>query len=169
MSQAGAVVIVAQAADDERRIERLIALSPIVLILATVEDARLLLGSSIPPMHDRQSDPDERRSDDLVVNLEEHVVRWGQQDLPLTEQEFRMMAALGREFGHSRSFSELAELTGTPYRGDADRIRSAVKRLRRKLAAAGAHVDILSVPGYGFRLSKVRRSQATTVRTPEGV
>jgi DNA-binding response OmpR family regulator len=38
------------------------------------------------------------------------------------------------------------------YLGDTDRIRSSIKRLRRKLVQSGVQVTIESVRGFGFRL-----------------
>jgi DNA-binding response OmpR family regulator len=93
--------------------------------------------------------------DELLIDLEQHIVRWGQQELLVSEQELGMMATLASEFGRACSFEELARVSGSSYLGDADRVRSAVKRLRAKLGSAGVQVRIVAVPGFGFRLAQV--------------
>ena len=90
---------------------------------------------------------------DLQVERAAHRVRWRDQVLPLTDQEFRLIDALAEEPGRALSFRELlANVWNIGAHGDASIVRAAVKRLRRKLADAGASVRIEAVRGVGFRL-----------------
>lgn len=89
---------------------------------------------------------------EMTIDLRSHQAWWQDRLLPLTEQELRILAALGRNKG-AVSFRELSEeVWGWRYDGDPDFIRSAVKRLRGKLKTVTAGERIETVRGYGFRL-----------------
>ncbi len=66
-----------------------------------------------------------------------------------------MLAALAEYPGRVWGFEELNQkVWGTRFYGGKETIHSAVKRLRRKLARAGADVAVESIRGVGFRLGK---------------
>lgn len=103
----------------------------------------------------------------LLIDLTEHRVLMGQLELPISERELAILAALCEEPGRARTFAELA--TATPgdgaWLGDTELVHSAIKRLRRKLAKAGAEAIIESVRGYGFRLRSLRRPHSDSSAT----
>lgn len=87
-----------------------------------------------------------------MLDLAAHRVYWRGLALPLTEHEFQMLAALMEPPGRACTYDELRKrVWGTEY-GDASLVRTAVKRLRRKLPRAGVTVRIEPVHGVGFRL-----------------
>lgn len=95
--------------------------------------------------------------DQLEIDTAARRVRWAERPLPLSGQELELLALLAARAGRAFSFTELfAGVWGAHYRVDPLVAHSAVRRLRRKLAAAAAGVAIESVRGYGFRL--VRRT-----------
>ena len=78
---------------------------------------------------------------------------WGGVYLPLTEQELSILAVLARGFPVAVAHNQLSRVVwGIAYPASADCLRSAIKRLRRKLWIAGASLSIESVRGFGFRL-----------------
>lgn len=89
----------------------------------------------------------------LEVDIHGHIVTAEDERLPLTEHEFQILSSLAERPGWMCTFGDLHEIGwDEDYRGDATMVKAAVKRLRRKLAAAGAPVRIESVRGVGFRL-----------------
>jgi DNA-binding response OmpR family regulator len=104
------------------------------------------IGDPVPPERERE----------LEVDLRGHAIRWRGRPLPITELEFRVLAALAIEPERAWAFDEL-RATGwgpsSPTRDDLFTVRSVVQRLRTKLMSAGVHARIESVRGFGFRLS----------------
>ena len=98
---------------------------------------------------------------ELEIDPARHVATWNGVPLHLTEQEFRLLALLVEWPGRAFSYAELlSRVWGVSFsRRDAP-ARSAIKRLRRKLAEVGAAVEIESVWGYGVRMS-VRQDDAS--------
>jgi DNA-binding response OmpR family regulator len=91
----------------------------------------------------------------LEVDHLAHCIRWDGEPLPLTELEFRVLAALAADPGQARSYRDLrrAGWGNVPDLGDdAFVVRAVVQRMRRKLARTGALVLIASVRGFGLRL-----------------
>jgi DNA-binding response OmpR family regulator len=134
----------------ERRLVELSTVGATVVIAPDRASAARLLWDT---------DPGSRPEDDLTlgaltVSLEDLCVTWRGSMLPLSPSEVRMLALLAVDPGRVRSFSEITEKTwGYRYLGDSSSVRSAVKRLRRKLADAASTVTIESVWGVGFRLT----------------
>lgn len=94
----------------------------------------------------------------LSIDLTEHRVRWEGRELFLSERELAMLALLAAEPQRARAFGELAEAGGgARYLGDRQRVHSAIRRLRRKLARARVDLAIESVGGFGFRLARSPR------------
>jgi DNA-binding response OmpR family regulator len=121
-----------------------------VLLCPTVSDALDLLGRG--------------RGDDIDPVVEAGNLRIDQgafeasvagAPLQLTALEFSVLAELARKPNRVRSFTWLLDRAWSPsvaLEGDASLVHSTVKRLRRKLQAAGADVRIESVRGVGLRL-----------------
>lgn len=90
----------------------------------------------------------------LCVDLHRHEVTCRGERLNVTENEFQLLAALSHDKGRAYSYEELETIIwSTRFLGDPARLRSAVKRLRAKLASVAADVDIEPVRGIGFRLA----------------
>jgi DNA-binding response OmpR family regulator len=91
--------------------------------------------------------------DGLVVDLRSHEARWQGSPLDLTTLELRLLAVLAEQPATAWSFSALAgRVWGSSHHADRSMVRSAIYRLRRKLARAGVTSHILPVRGMGFRL-----------------
>ncbi|MGH9890789.1 MAG: winged helix-turn-helix domain-containing protein [bacterium] len=89
----------------------------------------------------------------LEIDLTELQARWLDRVLDLSDHELRLLAALAEDPGRVWGFEELnRKVWGTSFYGGRETIHSAVKRLRKKLARAGAEVRIESIRGVGFRL-----------------
>lgn len=143
-----AIVLVGDAARDHNRVEQFLSDNVIVILVPSLETARILLS----PGGVRAAEPSVAPVGGLRIDLAEHRVLWGDRDLPVSEHELAILAILSEKLGRARSFAELAEAEGGRWVGDTDRVHSAIKRLRRKLARAQTGVRIESVRGYGFRL-----------------
>jgi two-component system response regulator MtrA len=89
----------------------------------------------------------------LVIDADDHEVRWQGSALPLTRLEIELMVQLGsdpvRVWPYERLFSTV---WGGAYLGDNSILHSAVKRLRRKLRDTGGGLSIDTVRGVGYRL-----------------
>jgi two-component system, OmpR family, response regulator MtrA len=90
---------------------------------------------------------------DLVVDVDDHQVRWRGVALSLTRLEVELIAQLAskpvRVWPYDRLF---ASVWGAAYLGDNSILHSAVKRLRRKLREVGNDLSIDTVRGIGYRL-----------------
>lgn len=96
----------------------------------------------------------------LRIDETERDVRWNGTPFTLCAREFDLLTMLARDWGRVWSFAELTEsVWQRPYIGDSDAVISAVKRLRRRIAAVTTDLCIASVRGVGFRLV-MRRPQA---------
>jgi len=100
------------------------------------------------------------RVDDLAIDLNARRVRRGNHIIALSPVEFRLLACLAKHIGEAVSFNQiLDDVWGSkPDRGGTfEQVKSALKRLRRKLAPDPNHPQFLiTVRGFGYRL----RSQA---------
>jgi DNA-binding response OmpR family regulator len=90
---------------------------------------------------------------DLVVDVEDHQVRWRGTALPLTRLEVDLVAQLASEPVRVWPYDRLfAAVWGSSYLGDNSILHSAMKRLRRKLREVGVGLSIDTVRGIGYRL-----------------
>lgn len=102
---------------------------------------------------------------DLEVDLAEHRVRWQGHPLAMSHTELLLLAVLGEKPGRAYSFDELAiKVWEDSLFGDNTAIRSAIKRLRRKLIKGEVDVTIDSVRGIGFRLVPGPSESRTSAR-----
>jgi DNA-binding response OmpR family regulator len=93
------------------------------------------------------------RVGDLEIDRDQRAASGPGGRLALTDQEVDLLLALAEAPGRRLAFRELDQrVWGDRHRRDTQRIRSAVKRLRRKLADAEAPCAVQAVRGYGFRL-----------------
>lgn len=145
---ASAVVLVGEAARDYKRVDALLSANVMVILLPSLQTAQSLFA----PEATRPSVPPNPTAGDLSVDLTAHRVLWEERELAVSERELAILALLSEEPGRARAFAELAEPQGGRWLGDTDRVRSAIRRLRKKLSIAGAEARIESVRGYGFRL-----------------
>ena len=93
---------------------------------------------------------------DFEIDLIQRRVTWRDVNLPVTNFEFRVLALLAQDRGRVLSFTELMrQVWDVSYAADAAPLRSLVKRLRKKLAHAGAGITIEAVRGIGYRLELI--------------
>ena len=96
---------------------------------------------------------DSIRVGQLEVSVAEWRVTWWGCSLPLSGPEYKTLALLAGHVGHAYSFEEITRAVwARPYLGDSSAVRSAIKRLRKKLLVAGGSLAIESIRGVGFRL-----------------
>ncbi len=81
-------------------------------------------------------------------------------EVTLTPLEYAMLQCLLSPPGSVWSLLALSEkVWGTSFVGDGSQVRAVVKRLRRKVLAAGADLQIESVRGRGLRVAPGVRAQ----------
>lgn len=91
---------------------------------------------------------------DLVIDPARHRVTWRGTLVPLTRLEWQLLGSLATPPVTVWTYERLfGEVWGSAYLGDTSILHSAVKRLRRKLRAAGDGVAVETVRGIGYRLS----------------
>jgi DNA-binding response OmpR family regulator len=104
-------------------------------------------------------DPDSAGADQeirvgaLGLDVERRVATWGGHVIELPARAFDLLVVLSTDPGRTWTFADLTRrVWDRAYLGDADAVVSAVKRLRRRLAAVAPQVHVESVRGVGFRL-----------------
>lgn len=143
------VLIVSQDARERERLRRCLPPGVVVHLAATEDEAVDTLRTAGPPGAER--DPGVRLLPDSVMV--------GETEVRLTPLEHALLRCLLSPAGSVWSFLALSEqVWGTSFVGDGSQVRAVVKRLRRKLLAAGASVQIESVRGRGLRLVSGGRS-----------
>lgn len=74
--------------------------------------------------------------------------------IALSPLEFRVLAAMAKNPGRLHGFADLrAAVWGHADSASISTLQAVIRRLRRKLAEAGAQVRIESVRGMGYRVS----------------
>jgi len=88
----------------------------------------------------------------LLIDTRAHSARMGEEELPLTPTEFRLLAALGARPGELVDRKALLR-AGWPDERDPDPewLKAHLARLRSKLETAGAPVP-MNVRGVGYKL-----------------
>ncbi len=93
------------------------------------------------------------RAGELLLDLDRHTATWAGRPLHLTVTEFLILAALARRPGVVRTRRQLMEHGYLHDTLVAERtIDTHIKRIRKKLAAAGAVDLVETVYGLGYRL-----------------
>lgn len=128
----------------------------VVMVVADTASARALLDDvERHPTDQPDSDPPPvpLRRGDLRIDRRTREVRWRGRVVELSARDFDLLHALSSEPRRVWTFEELTrQVWRTLYLGDSDAVLSAVKRLRRRLAAANVDIAIASVRAVGFRL-----------------
>jgi DNA-binding response OmpR family regulator len=90
----------------------------------------------------------------LSVDMDKRQATRGQEQIPLTPTEFRLLQCLIQKHGQPVSEATLAqEVWGTYRQGDTAVVRRYVWLLRQKLEDDPSHpTRILTVRGFGYRL-----------------
>ncbi len=91
----------------------------------------------------------------IIIDLAERRVTRGGQSVRLTPTEFRLLAALAEQPGHTVSPKELlVRVWGSEYDDDVDNVKRYVHYLRQKLEADVEHPRlILTERGFGYYLA----------------
>ena len=92
---------------------------------------------------------------EIVINLAEQRVTRGSQPVRLSPTEFRLLAALAEQPGHTVSPKELlARVWGSEYADDVENVKRYIHYLRQKLEADVEHPRlILTERGFGYYLA----------------
>jgi two-component system response regulator MtrA len=155
------VILVGEAARDDDRIHQLLDAGSVIVIARSAATVDAWLPRELLERVEHEPPHVVITVNKLEVDLTERRARWFDQPLDLTEHELGMLAMFAEDPGRAWRFEELlSKVWGVDFYGDPDMVHAAVKRLRKKLAKAGADLTIQSVRGVGFRLagqSKLRR------------
>lgn len=143
-----AIILVGQAARDHERVDAALTANVVVILIPSLQTA----SDAMSVERSRATTPRTSAAGNLLIDLTARRVFLGGRELPLTGRELAILAVLTEEPGRARTFAELAGAESGTWSQDKERVRSAVKRLRKKLAGASADARIEPVRGYGFRL-----------------
>ncbi|MBC7104884.1 MAG: winged helix-turn-helix transcriptional regulator, partial [Firmicutes bacterium] len=84
---------------------------------------------------------------------EDRRVLAADREVPLTPKEYDLLLLLARHPRRAFSRQELLDrVWGYDYVGDERAVDDLVKRVRKKLRAAGARTGVATVWGFGYRL-----------------
>lgn len=152
------VVAVAASVEDRVRLVNQLGDSGPVLIVSSVAEAHDLM-SAVRPDDAVPSGEEPPRSvhsptPEVQMHEDRRAVGFGSREVALTPLEFALLRQLLSEPGRVWRFDELVhEVWRTDHIGDVSQVHAVVKRLRAKLARAGAPLAIEAVRGVGFRLT----------------
>jgi two-component system response regulator MtrA len=155
MGTAGLPLLVCVSPDPgvRERVARQLDGGGIVLMCPDVSALRALLTPAVPAPTAATAVPAAQSAPDLVIDVDDHQLRWRGTAVPLTRLEVELIAQLAsvpvRVWPYDRLF---AAVWGSAYLGDNSILHSAVKRLRRKLRDVGDDLSIDTVRGIGYRL-----------------
>jgi two-component system, OmpR family, KDP operon response regulator KdpE len=92
---------------------------------------------------------------EIVIDLAEQRVTRGSQSIRLSPTEFRLLAALAEQPGHTVSPKELlVRVWGSEYADDIGNVKRYIHYLRQKLEADVEHPElILTERGFGYYLA----------------
>lgn len=121
-------------------------------LVARVRTVFRRLPGTHPAIQERPVDPPPTCAD-LTLRDAERRITSGVTDLVLTTKEFELLAYLIKHKGRAFTREQLlTQVWGYEYIGDERAIDDLVKRLRKKLVAAGSLAEIVTVWGYGYKL-----------------
>jgi two-component system, OmpR family, response regulator MtrA len=148
------VVIVGETIRESSRIGELLADGAVIVLAPNLEAGRKWLAGALDGEAEAARQHAVVRLDHLEIDLTAQRARWIDASLNLTKQELQILSALAEDPGRAWTFADLSErVWGGEFHGDAAAVRSAIKRLRKKLRCAGVEIAIQSVRGVGFRLT----------------
>lgn len=149
----GVVVCVGLAPEQALAVLQLVGRATSVVLAPDAAHAVRLLGRSAPEAPGPAPQGGLHRVGDLEVDQDARQVTCRGRAVPVSAREFDLLVVLAGESGRVHGFGELTErVWSRDYLGDDDSVASAVKRLRRRLAAATDEVRVESVRGIGYRL-----------------
>lgn len=133
-----------------------------VLVVGSVSEAQQVLASgphrpvhavTAPPAPVAAVAPEDVAG--VVLDADRRLVAHGTSSQRLTPLEFGVLEVLLRSPGRVHRYAELTRTVwGVHYTGDTSSLHALVRRLRRKLEAVGAPVELEAVRGVGFRLGR---------------
>lgn len=148
------VVLIGETLRDPLRIGELLAAGAVIVLAPNLEAGRRWLAGALDGAAEAARRHAVVRLGHLEIDLTEQRARWLDASFDLTRQEFQILTALAEDPGRVWSFADISvRVWGGVFQGDAAAVRSAIKRLRKKLGRAGVRVAIQSVRGVGFRLT----------------
>jgi two-component system response regulator MtrA len=140
--------------NEYRWLGELLAAGAVIVLVPSIAAGRRWLASAFDGDGAEARRHSVVRLDRLEIDLTTHRARWVDAALDLTKQELQILTALAEDAGRVWTFADLStHVWGGVFQGDAAALRSAIKRLRKKLRRAGAMIEIQSVRGVGFRLT----------------
>jgi len=146
------VLLVGKSLEHLGHVRALLSAGSVVVLAPTAEAARRWMNDALETRR-RERNPVMLKVHELEIDPGAHRAFWKRKPLLLTELELQVLAALSEEPGKAWSFRDLLARAWGSGMGDTEVVRSAVKRLRKKLARAGVTMDIESVWGLGYRLA----------------
>ncbi|MDP4183428.1 MAG: response regulator transcription factor [Bacillota bacterium] len=90
---------------------------------------------------------------DIVIISDERRVMSGQSDVELTNKEYELLSFM--IINKNKVFTReqlITSIWGYEYIGDSRTIDDLVKKVRKKLSAAGSSLEITTVWGYGYKV-----------------
>lgn len=139
----------------ELRVEELLASGSILIVIPHSAESLLSRLASLTST-DSVGLTSEARAASITVDEAEARVEWNGGRLGVTRQESAILGVLLRQVGRTLRFRELLrDVWKSDFERDVTAIHTAIKRLRRKLDAAGVPLTIQSVRGIGFRATVV--------------
>lgn len=152
---AGVVVCVGLDPEQAVAVLRLLGRDTSVVLAPDAAHAVRLLGrgDAAPPAPVPPTGRQVLRVGDVDIDPDARQVTCRDRPVPVSAREFDLLVVLAGQPGRVHGFGELTErVWSRDYLGDDDSVASAVKRLRRRLAAATDEVRVESVRGIGYRL-----------------
>ena len=147
------VICVGTSPDETAAVATALAGRAVVVVAADADSIRPLLVDRSAEMPEDPAADSPAETGRLTIDRMLRQVTWADQAIHLSPREFELLAMLAADTGRVWTFEEIVTTVWkTRYLGDTDMVFSAVKRLRRRLAAAMADLRIVSVRGVGFRL-----------------
>lgn len=135
-------------------VARLVQDQAVVVAAADTDGARAILGPAPPT----PTGEHERREHSMLqtgpvrMDLATRETTVAGHPVHLSPREFDLLAAMLSEVDRVWSFAELTQrVWHTGYLGAPDVVTSAIKRLRKRLAAVGG-LEVASVRGIGYRV-----------------
>jgi DNA-binding response OmpR family regulator len=147
------VVLARGARPDDSPINQLLRRDAVIVLAPSLEALRRWLLHALVEEQQGDSSHNVVTVSDLSIDLTERRARWKDRELDLTERELEILTLLANDPGRAWKFRELVDAVwDSTYLGDSSAVRSAVKRLRRKLAISASSLVIESVRAVGYRL-----------------
>jgi DNA-binding response OmpR family regulator len=98
---------------------------------------------------------EELKCQDIVIFPDERRVMKEAVEIELTSKEFEFLCYLVKNRNRVFTREQLIQnIWGYDYIGDTRAIDDLVKRVRKKLGEAGARLEIITVWGYGYKVSE---------------